>query len=62
MKKRFNPFQLAAELLGLASVALIACGLHEIYPPATLIFLGVCCGIPYAVGTLKTLAQPEDKR
>ncbi len=64
MKKRFDPFQLAAELLGLTSVALIAYGLHAIYPPMTWIFLGVVCGIPYIAGTLRTLEtrQQGDKR
>jgi hypothetical protein len=56
-------YEIVAELLGLASIALIAYGLHAIYPPATWLFLGVVCGIPYIAGTLRTL-QPrqEDRR
>ncbi len=62
MKKKPDPLQIAAELLGLASIALIAYGLHAIYPPATWIFLGVCCGIPYIAGTLSSLRAPQGEK
>lgn len=55
MKRQID--KLAAELFGLASVALIACGLHAIYPPAAWIFLGVVCGIPYVARTIGSLRQ-----
>jgi hypothetical protein len=53
MKRRFD--KLAAELFGLASVGLIACGLHAIYPPAAWIFLGIVCGVPYVARTIGSL-------
>jgi hypothetical protein len=62
MKRRIDPFKLVAELLGLASVALVGCGIHAIYPPAAWIFLGVACGIPYIVSTLRSLPRQGDKR
>ena len=56
MKRRFDPMKLASELLGLASVALITCGVYAIYSPAAWIFLGITCGIPYLISTLKSLS------
>ncbi len=57
MKRRFD--KLAAELFGLASVALVACGMHMIYPPAAWIFLGIVCGIPYVARTVGALKGDE---
>lgn len=62
MKRRFNPFKFAAELLGLASVALITSGVYAIYSPAAWIFLGVTCGIPYLISTLRSLPGREDNQ
>lgn len=62
MKKRFDPMKLASELLGLTSIALISCGVHAIYSPAAWIFLGIACGIPYLVSTLRSLPGREDKQ
>jgi hypothetical protein len=59
MKKRFDLFRFTSELMGLASMALIAYGVHLIYRPAAWIFLGVICGIPYIVSTLKSLQDKE---
>lgn len=64
MKRRFDPLKLAAELLGLASVVLITCGVHAIYPPAAWILLGIACGIPYVAMTIGSLrrARQGDNR
>jgi hypothetical protein len=60
MKKRFDPFKFVAEIMGLASVLMIACGINRIYPPAAWIFLGIVCGVPCIVSTLKSLLRRRD--